>query len=88
MAQEQFDGILLSIAQQCEGGVQEMLDIIFGFLARKTDFYASGFPLITIINLINLTSHGNGKIIVITSISIFEVSILERSYLDCWTGEI
>ncbi len=42
MEKERFDGILLSIAQQCEGGVQEMLDIIFGFLARKTDFYASG----------------------------------------------
>ena len=48
MAQEQFDGILLSIAQQCEGGVQEMLDIIFGFLARKTDFYASGIGSFTI----------------------------------------
>ena len=32
----------LGVAQDCEGGVQEMLDVIFGFLARKTDFYASG----------------------------------------------
>ena len=39
---ERFDNILLGVAQDCEGGVQEMLDVIFGFLARKTDFYASG----------------------------------------------
>lgn len=38
-AADKFDGVLLSIAQECEGGVQDMLDIIFSFLARKTDFY-------------------------------------------------
>ena len=31
---EKFDGVLLSIAQECDGGVQEMLDVIFSFLAR------------------------------------------------------
>jgi len=39
---DRFDGILLSIAQECEGGIQEMLDVIFSFLARKTDFYTGG----------------------------------------------
>jgi len=39
---ERFDTILLSVAQQCEGGVPELLDIIFGFLNRKTDFYSGG----------------------------------------------
>merc|ERR1712004_811594 len=35
-------GILLSVAQQCDEGVPELLDIIFGFLNRKTDFYSGG----------------------------------------------
>jgi len=39
---ERFDSILLSIAQQCEGGVPELLDIVFGFMNRKTDFYSGG----------------------------------------------
>lgn len=40
--EDKFDGIFLSVAQECQGGVQEMLDVIFSFLARKTDFYAGG----------------------------------------------
>jgi len=35
---ERFDGVLLSIAQQV-GDIEKILDLFFGFLNRKTDFF-------------------------------------------------
>jgi len=38
---EKYDGVLLNIAQQ-SGSIDNILDIFFGFLLRKTDFYTGG----------------------------------------------
>jgi hypothetical protein len=39
MAEDRFDGMFLAIAQQAQG-IEPLLDNLFSFLRRKTDFYS------------------------------------------------
>eukprot|EP00958_Prasinococcus_capsulatus_P021581 scaffold2928_cov304-Prasinococcus_capsulatus_cf.AAC.3 len=43
--EEAFDQVLMSVAQQLgnasAGGIEAMLDVYFGFLRRRTDFFSA-----------------------------------------------
>ncbi|OAF64808.1 Nuclear distribution protein C [Intoshia linei] len=44
---ERFDAMFMTMAQNCPGGINSLLDSFFGFLSRKTDFYTGNADLKT-----------------------------------------
>ncbi|CAI2348868.1 unnamed protein product [Caenorhabditis sp. 36 PRJEB53466] len=56
---ERFDAVFLSVAQQLSGGVPQMLDVLFDFLSRKTDFYSgAGVDQARLLLLEKFDKHG------------------------------
>ena len=43
MEEERFDGMFLTIAQQAQG-IEPLLELLFSFLRRKTDFFSGATP--------------------------------------------
>jgi hypothetical protein len=39
--EQRSDSALFNVAQQCEGGMPEILGNFFGFLARRTEFFTN-----------------------------------------------
>jgi hypothetical protein len=42
--QERSDSALLNISRRCEGGMPEIMDNFFSFLARHTEFFTKNTP--------------------------------------------
>jgi hypothetical protein len=40
----QIDNLLFAVTQQQDGGIHGLLDAMFSFLARRTDFYYESSP--------------------------------------------
>ena len=54
---ERFDGPLLMIAQQAHG-IEPLLDAVFSFLRRKTDFFSGASPEVRRLSLHSFTERG------------------------------
>lgn len=42
--EREFDQVLATITKHCDDDTQQLMDVFFGFLSRRTDFFASQLP--------------------------------------------